>query len=143
VERKKTKAETARSLSIEEQRACFDALTKFVEVTHAGNESAASRALQVAQQVLNKARRNGVIGAGLAEVLARELGTTVEKIAASARDPWPNRLLAVSLAEEHGVSAEAILATLTEPYTGAADVSRVAWVLRMADRDRAAKRLRS
>lgn len=104
-----------------------------------GSENSAARSIGITQQVLNRARKSGQVGRGLAELLVKELGTTIERLTAEARDPWPNRTLAIPLAREHGVYANAILSVLSDRYDGAPDVSRVAWVLRMKDREHALK----
>ena len=136
---KKSKAASVRVLSIEENRACLAALDKYIEEKHGGSENSAARSIGITQQVLNRARKSGQVGRGLAELLVKELGTTIERLTAEARDPWPNRMLAVPLAQEHGVDANAILSVLSDRYDGTADVSRVAWVLRMAARANALK----
>jgi len=128
-----------RRLGESEHRVMLSVLERYVLVTHQGNESSAARALKITMQVINRSRHQRRIGLGLAQALAREMGTTIEKLVAAAHDEWPNRTLAIPLAKEHGVSEDAVMRVMALPYNRAPDVSRVTWVLKMVDAERLKK----
>ena len=121
----------SRVLTKEQSAAALSALKRLMRERFSGNQSAASRAMKVSQQVINTALNTGKIGPGLAEAIVRYRGTTLEKLVAQSVDRWPNRTLAVALAREDGATEENIAAVLALPYDETPDLSRVAWALRM------------
>lgn len=124
------------------------ALDRFVEEKYKKKELPAARALGIAQQVLNRARKNRRVGRGIADALAKAYGVgTLEKLIALAADPWPNRMLAVPIAKEAGASAVGIKRVLSWRYDNSPDQPRLVWAVRMmeasrdAEKERLARRL--
>lgn len=125
-----SKINAPRALTASQQKALLARLDLIIK-SHGGSQKAAARTLGISQQVVNQAVSARRVGVGLGQAIARDQGSTVERIAAEAADRWPIRTLAVPLAREDGVSEERIAAVLALPYDGAPDVSRVEWVRRM------------